>query len=88
MCEVTPRGVSRGGTFRVNIQDTTPDDAERLFGLFYNIDMERLAEMSDPSKFTLTRRPKTKARRLAGRKALTSEKPHGRKEIRKNNEGR
>ncbi len=88
MCEVTPKGASRGGTFRVNIHDTTPADAERLFGLFYNIDPKRLTEVSDPSEFTLTRRPKVKARRLAGRPALISEKPHGRKETRKNEESR
>lgn len=63
-CEVSPRGLSVGKLWTVDLENTTPDQAEEQFGEFYSIgSIEELPLIRKARKA----RPKKK------------EKPHGRK---------
>lgn len=60
VCIVTPRGLSaelnKGRALQLNLEDTSPEEAQSLFGRFFGIGDDRVAEMIVGTSPTLKRR--------------------------------
>lgn len=71
--ECIPRGLSRGGTFKCDMDSTSADDAEASFKTFYNLSQESKPLVHDQ---------RTRSRKRVGREITSKEKSDGKKKAR------